>query len=97
MSYCNEHFAEPSIKWIGFFATDIAKFGIQSKPLSVRDNQKLKSLFTRPCIDNKLYRELKVIEEIQRKSEIEEMADSSCTYLIDVYLKHKIDNIELAI
>lgn len=92
LSYCNEHLAVPAIKWIGIYPSDINKFGIQTISFKYRDNIKLRTLIDRPFITNQVYQELMILKHMQRKSEIEGMADSSCAYLIDVYLKHKLAN-----
>lgn len=82
----------PAIKWIGIFPSDITRFGIQTIPFRFRDNFKLRTLIDRPFITNQVYQELMTLKRMQRKSEIEGMADASCAYLIDVYLRHKLEN-----
>lgn len=92
MSYCNEELAVPSIKWIGVFPSDITKFGVQTIPFNDKDNIKLDALMNRSFITNQLYQELSILKRTQCKSQIEGMAESSCSYLIDVFLKYKFEN-----
>lgn len=92
MSYCNDELAVPSLKWIGVFPSDIKKFGVRTIPFGDKDDGKLDALMNRSVISNQLYRELLIMKHSQHKSEIEGIAESSCSYLIDVFLKHKLDN-----
>lgn len=82
----------PSIRWIGLYASDIEKFGIRSIPMTSEDTKKIKSLLKRQDLPNELYQELLVLNRTNQKAEIEGVSSSSCSYLIDVYLKNKIEN-----
>lgn len=65
---------------------------MKSMPLANEDKNRLEKLFTRPYINDEVYRELLEMKRNNTKAEIEGLADSSCAYLIDVYLRNKIDN-----
>lgn len=92
MSNLAEQLAVPSVRWLGIFPSDIRKFGIQTMELSDEDKRKLDNILNRPFINDRVHRELLIMKQINLKAEIEGISDSSCTYLIDVYLRNKIDN-----
>lgn len=66
------------------------KFGINTLPLTERDNWKIDKILARPSISNAVHQELLLLKRLQLKSEIEGIAHSSSAYLIDIYLKHKL-------
>lgn len=84
--------AVPSVRWLGVFPSEIKDFGIKSVLLTAEDKRKLQNLIDRPFINDNIHRELLVMRENNLKAEIEGISDSSCSYLIDVYLRNKIDN-----
>lgn len=92
MSNLAESLAVPSVRWLGIFPSDIRKFGINSIPLTADDKRKLDNILNRPFINDHVHRELLIMKQANVKAEIEGISDSSCTYLIDVYLCNKIDN-----
>lgn len=92
MSNLAKSLAVPSVRWLGIFPSDIRKFGIQAVALTVEDKRKLNSVLNRPFINDHVHRELLIMQQTNLKAEIEGISDSSCTYLIDVYLRNKIDN-----
>lgn len=92
MSNLAEALAVPSIRWLGIFPSDIRKFGIRAVPLSDEDKRKLDNILNRPFINDLVHRELLIMKQVNLKAEIEGISYSSCTYLIDVYLRNKIDN-----
>lgn len=94
LSNLSESLVVPSIRWLGIFPSDIKKFGIKSIPLNAEDKRKLQNLLDRPYINDHVHRELLIMKQINLKAEIEGIGDSSCAYLIDVYLRNKIDNKE---
>lgn len=91
MSNLSSELAVPSIRWLGIFPSDIKKFGIKSVPLTQEDKRKLQNILNRPYINDHVHRELLIMKQINLKAEIEGISDSSCSYLIDVYLRNKID------
>lgn len=91
MSNLSNELAVPSIRWLGIFPSDIKKFGIKSIPLTQEDKRKLQNILNRPYINDDVHRELLIMKQINLKAEIEGISDSSCSYLIDVYLRNKID------
>lgn len=92
MSNLAEALAVPSVRWLGIFPSDIRKFGIQSIALTAEDNRKLDNILNRPFINDHVHRELLIMKQTQTKAEIEGISNSSCSYLIDVYLRNKIVN-----
>lgn len=92
MSNLSKSLALPSARWIGIFPSDIKLFGMKSTPLADEDTHRLEKLLTRPYTSDVVYRELLEMKRINAKAEIEGLADSSCAYLVDVYLRNKIDN-----
>lgn len=91
---CNlsKSLALPSARWLGIFPSDIRVFGMKSMSLAAEDKSRLEKLFTRPYISDGVHNELREMKRSNYKAEIEGLADSSCAYLIDVYLRNKIDN-----
>lgn len=92
MSNLAHSLAVPAVRWLGIFPSDIRKFGIQAVALTEEDKRKLNNVLNRPFINDHVHRELLIMQQINLKAEIEGISDSSCTYLIDVYLRNKIDN-----
>lgn len=92
MSNLSKSLALPSAQWLGIFPSDIKSFGMKSMPLTEDDKRRLDQIFTRPYISDGVYRELLEMKRNNNKAEIEGLADSSCLYLIDVYLRSKFDN-----
>lgn len=92
MSNLAEALAVPSARWLGIFPSDIRKFGIQAVPMTADDNRKLDNILNRPFINDHVHRELLIMKQANLKAEIEGISESSCAYLIDVYLRNKIDN-----
>lgn len=82
----------PSIKWLGVYPSDIAKFGLHTIPLKHQDVAKIEKVMSRPSISHAVYQELVLLKRINHKSEIEGIADASSSYLIDIYLKQKLSN-----
>lgn len=92
MSNLAEALAVPSVRWLGIFPSDIRKFGIQAIALTAEDIRKLDNILNRPFINDHVHRELLLMKQANVKAEIEGISNSSCSYLIDVYLRNKIDN-----
>lgn len=92
MSNLSEALAVPSIRWLGVLPSDIRKFGIQSNALTAEDIRKLDNILNRPFINDHVHRELLIMKRASVKAEIEGISNSSSSYLIDVYLRNKIDN-----
>lgn len=92
MSNLAEALAVPSVRWLGIFPSDIRKFGIAAVPMTAEDQRKLDNILNRPFINDHVHRELLIMKQANLKAEIEGISDSNCTYLIDVYLRNKIDN-----
>lgn len=90
MSNQNDVLAVPSIRWLGVFPSDSKKYRIKSVDMTKDDNRKLENLINRPHLNNELFTELNILKEIKQKAEIEGVAESSCDYLIDVYLANKL-------
>lgn len=84
--------AVPSVRWLGVFPSEIKNFGIKSVSLTAEDKRKLQNLINRPFINDNIHQELLIMKENNLKAEIEGISDSSCSYLIDVYLRNKINN-----
>ncbi|XP_031617450.1 uncharacterized protein LOC116337203 isoform X2 [Contarinia nasturtii] len=92
MSNLAEELAVPSVRWLGIFPSDIRKFGIRAIPLTQEDKRKLDNILNRPFINDHVHRELLIMKQINLKAEIEGISEASATYLIDVYLRNKLDN-----
>lgn len=92
MSNLAEALAVPSVRWLGIFPSDIRKFGIRAIPLTEEDKRKLDNILNRPFINDHVHRELLIMRQTNLKAEIEGISDVAGTYLIDVYLRNKIDN-----
>lgn len=92
MSNLAEALAVPTCRWVGIWPSDIRRFGIQSMALTAEDNRKLDNILNRPFINDHVHRELLIMKQANVKAEIEGISNSSSSYLIDVYLRNKIDN-----
>ncbi|MEM3856914.1 MAG: DNA topoisomerase IV subunit A [Thermoprotei archaeon] len=85
----------PSAKWLGFWATDIAKYGVPSLPLSQVDYKRINELKVDPRYKDKLLRkQIQFFEEKGRKAELEAFSSKNkaigVTYLANTYLPQKL-------
>ncbi|PCN51254.1 DNA topoisomerase [Candidatus Geothermarchaeota archaeon ex4572_27] len=82
----------PDAKWIGVWATDIVKYDLPSEPFSERDMKRLEELMRDPRYQAMPWRrELEKFREIRRKSELEAFSRYGLSYIVDEYLKEKME------
>ncbi len=82
----------PDAKWIGIWASDIEKYKLPTDPFNERDLKRLDELLKDPRYsDDPWRRELKKFRKLKRKSELEAFSRYGLTYIVDVYLKDKME------
>ncbi len=82
----------PDAKWIGIWASDIEKYKLPSDPFNDRDLKRLDELMKDPRYSEDPWRkELKKFKKLKRKSELEAFSRYGLTYIVDVYLKDKME------
>lgn len=91
MAHSSDDLAVPAIRWIGLLPSEIQPFKLLTIPLSQPDQNRLKSLIKRPYLTENLYDELLVLKRNQCKAELESLAINGITYLINTYLREKIE------
>ncbi|XP_014284520.1 meiotic recombination protein SPO11 [Halyomorpha halys] len=96
-SHIGERLAVPALKWLGVHPSDITELNINSAPLSDSDKRRCQHLMSRPYFseDSVIRKELKILLEIGRKSEIEDVAKITNGYLTDVYIPMKLSSEQL--
>ncbi|MCL5788235.1 MAG: DNA topoisomerase IV subunit A [Candidatus Marsarchaeota archaeon] len=85
----------PSAKWLGFWATDIERYGVPSLSLSQVDYKRINELKIDPRYkDGFLKKQIKFFEEKGRKAELEAFSSKNkaigVTYLANTYLPQKL-------
>lgn len=94
----NQLLAIPSLQWLGILPEDISKLHIPQSalsPLSTRDVQKCESLKARPYCGEKnaIAAQVDILLDLGSKAEIQCLDAISTSYLCDVYLPNKIQNL----
>ncbi len=85
----------PDAKWIGVWASDIIKYKLPSEPFTEVDVKRLQELMRDPRYQTEPWNtELEKFKKIKRKSELEAFSRYGLTYIVDVYLKNKMDELE---
>ncbi len=85
----------PDAKWIGVWATDIEKYKLPTDPFSDLDMKRLQELMRDPRYKGELWqRELSKFKKLKRKSELEAFSRYGLTYIVDTYLKNKMEYID---
>lgn len=93
LSHQSTQLAVPSIRWLGIRPSHIALLDLKLLPLTARDHSRIKALLIRPYIGQlgcELDQELKLLQEINGKAEIESLVDISVDYLISEYLPNQL-------
>lgn len=84
----------PDAKWIGVWASDIERYKLPTDPFSERDVKRLQELLRDPRYKGELWqRELNRFKKLKRKSELEAFSRYGLTYIVDTYLRNKMDEI----
>ena len=82
----------PDAKWIGIWASDIEKYKLPTDPFNDKDIKRLDELMKDPRYSEDPWRrELKKFKKLKRKSELEAFSRYGLTYIVDVYLKDKME------
>ena len=85
----------PDAKWIGVWATDIEKYKLPTDPFSEIDLKRLNELMRDPRYRGELWRrELNKFKRLRRKSELEAFSRYGLTYIVDKYLKDKMEMLD---
>ena len=82
----------PDAKWIGVWASDIEKYKLPTDPFSEVDMKRLQELMRDPRYQGDLWqRELIKFKKLRKKSELEAFSRYGLTYIVDTYLKNKME------
>jgi len=82
----------PNSKWIGVWGTDIVKYKLPGNALTDSDVKRIHELQKDPRYTGGIWqRELDMFLKIKRKSELEAFSKYGLTYIVDKYLKEKIE------
>lgn len=85
----------PDAKWAGVYASDILKYKLPSDPLTDVDLKRLNELKRDPRYGSTLWRrEIDVFLQHRRKSEQEAFSRYGLSYIVDVYLKERIEELD---
>lgn len=82
----------PTAKWIGVWASDIVKYKLPTDPMTETDIKRAQELKKDPRYHGGVWqRELDIFLKIKRKSELEAFSKFGLTFIVDRYLKEKMD------
>ena len=81
----------PTAKWIGVWASDIVKYKLPTDPMTEADQKRAQELKKDPRYHGGVWqRELDIFLKIKRKSELEAFSKYGLTFIVDNYLKEKM-------
>ena len=81
----------PTAKWIGVWASDIVKYKLPTDPMTEADVKRAQELKKDPRYHGGVWqRELDIFLKIKRKSELEAFSKYGLTFIVDNYLKEKM-------
>lgn len=84
--------ATPEAKWMGVWASDLIRYELPSERLTDVDLKRLRELLRDPRYRGKFWQEeLKKFLEIKRKAELEAFSRYGLTFIVDRYLKEKME------
>ncbi len=85
----------PDAKWIGVWATDIERYKLPTDPFNDIDMKRLNELLRDPRYQGELWqRELNKFKRLRKKSELEAFSRYGLTYIVDTYLKNKMEELD---
>ncbi|HZW56335.1 MAG TPA: DNA topoisomerase IV subunit A [Nitrososphaerales archaeon] len=81
----------PTAKWIGVWASDIVKYKLPTDQMTEADQKRAQELKKDPRYHGGVWqRELDIFLKIKRKSELEAFSKYGLTFIVDNYLKEKM-------
>jgi DNA topoisomerase VI subunit A len=81
----------PTAKWVGVWASDVVKYKLPTDPMTEADIKRAQELKKDPRYTGGVWqRELDIFLKIKRKSELEAFSKFGLTYIVDNYLKEKM-------
>lgn len=81
----------PTAKWVGVWASDVVKYKLPTDPMTEADVKRAQELKKDPRYSGGLWqRELDIFLKIKRKSELEAFSKYGLTFIVDNYLKEKM-------
>lgn len=87
MSFSSHGLTTPSLRWIGLHPSEIPALGTGAVALVAGDNKKINDLLARGDLEPGVRQELRMLQDIQLKAEIESVID----FLTDDYIPNKIN------
>ncbi|KAH8316673.1 hypothetical protein KR067_012888 [Drosophila pandora] len=86
MSFSSRGYTTPSLRWMGLHPSEIAALGGGAVALGTGDNKKINDLLARSGLEAGVRQELRMLQEVQLKAEIE----SVIGFLSEDYIPNKI-------
>ncbi|XP_016988116.1 meiotic recombination protein W68 [Drosophila rhopaloa] len=87
MSFSSQGLTTPSLRWIGLHPSEIPALGTGAVALGTGDNKKINDLLARNDLEPGVRQELRMLQDVQLKAEIESVID----FLTDDYIPNKIN------
>ncbi|XP_017013866.2 meiotic recombination protein W68 [Drosophila takahashii] len=87
MSFSSQGLTTPSLRWIGLHPSEITALGTGAVALVAGDNKKINDLLARSDLEPGVRQELRMLQDVQLKAEIESVID----FLADDYIPNKIN------
>jgi DNA topoisomerase-6 subunit A len=85
----------PAAKWAGVYATDIVKYNLPSTKLNEQDIKRLQEIQKDPRYQGKPWLgEIEKFFEIKKKAEQEAFSRYGLSFIVDKYLKSRLDELE---
>ncbi|XP_017072816.1 meiotic recombination protein W68 isoform X2 [Drosophila eugracilis] len=87
MGFSSQGLTTPSLRWIGLHPSEIPALGNGAVALGTGDNKKINDLLARNDLEPGVRQELRMLQDVQLKAEIESVID----FLTDDYIPNKIN------
>ncbi|EDV55215.1 meiotic recombination protein W68 [Drosophila erecta] len=87
MSFSSQGLTTPALRWIGLHPSEIPALGTGAVALVAGDNKKINDLLARHDLEPGVRQELRMLQDVQLKAEIESVID----FLTDDYIPNKIN------
>lgn len=79
------------MEWLGVHPTDISVLCLNTIPMTHHDQKKTTSLIERAYINEDIKQELRILQRLDKKCEIESLNVLAKNFLVDQYIPRKVD------
>ncbi|XP_030245593.1 meiotic recombination protein W68-like [Drosophila navojoa] len=90
MSFSAQSLATPTLRWIGLHPSEIDSISKRSVPLTQHDNKKIVDILSRSNLSLGVRQELRTLQQVQLKAEIESVIDFLSPYYIPTKINRNL-------